>query len=93
MKKFTVAGTSTLNGVTKVRFANDLVDRIKMLARNNHENIELVELEGEFTKAEICKMLLEHERFQSEAQQSAIYDYVVRNAREIKNEIESLMTL
>ena len=30
-KTFTVAGTATLNGNTKVRFANDLVARIKIL--------------------------------------------------------------
>ena len=30
-KTFEVAGTSTLNGVTKVRFANDYVGRMKIL--------------------------------------------------------------
>ena len=40
---YTVAGVSTLNGDTKIRFANDVM-RIKVLAKNGHENIQLVEL-------------------------------------------------
>ena len=42
-KTFSVAGTSTLNGVTKVRFANDFVSRLKILYKNGHENVELLE--------------------------------------------------
>lgn len=51
-KRFAVAGISTLNGKTKIRFANDTM-RIKILAKNGHENIELVDLPREMTKAEI----------------------------------------
>mgnify|MGYP003625493806 CR=1 FL=1 len=40
--KFTVAGTAAQHGVTKVRFANDLVSRIKILVKNNCENINLI---------------------------------------------------
>ena len=88
-KTFSVAGTSTLNGVTKVRFANDYVGRFKILIKNNHDNIELIELGGEFTKAEICQILMQHEKFQSEDQQGAIAEFVVRNCKEIKSEIDS----
>ena len=80
-KTFEVAGTSTLNGVTKVRFANDYVGRFKILLKNNHENIELVELGDKMTKADICKVLLAHPKFQSEEQQSAIAEFVVRNVK------------
>jgi len=90
-KTFEVAGTSTLNGVTKVRFANDYVGRFKILAKNGHDNIELIELGGKFTKSEVCQILMAHPKFQSEEQQSAIYEFVVRNCREIKAEIESKM--
>ena len=38
-KKFTVAGTASQHGITKVRFANDLVSRTKILIKNNCENI------------------------------------------------------
>ena len=88
-KTYSVAGTSTLNGVTKIRFANDFVNRLKILFKNGHENVELIELGGEFTKAEVCQILMSHPKFQSEEQQSAIYEFVVRNCREIKAEIES----
>lgn len=88
-KTYSVAGTSTLNGVTKVRFANDYVGRFKILLKNQHENIELIELGGEFSKAQVCQILMQHEKFQSEEQQSAIYEFVVRNCKEIKAEIET----
>ena len=69
-KTFSVAGTSTLNGITKVRFANDFVSRLKILYKNGHENVELIELGGEFTKAEVCQILMNHEKFQGEEQQT-----------------------
>ena len=90
-KTFAVAGTSTLNGVTKVRFANDYVGRFKILIKNGHEDINLIELGGEFTKAEVCQILMAHPQFQSEEQQTAIYEFVVRNCKEIKQEIEEKM--
>lgn len=80
-KTFEVAGTSTLNGVTKVRFANDYVGRFKILLKNNHENIELIELGEKMSKADVCKVLMAHPKFQSEDQQSAIAEFVVRNVK------------
>ena len=90
-KTYSVAGTSTLNGVTKIRFANDFVSRLKILYKNGHDNVELIELGGEFTKAEVCQILMAHPKMQSEEQQSAIYEFVVRNCREIRAEIEDKM--
>ena len=90
-KTYSVAGTSTLNGITKIRFANDFVSRLKILYKNGHENVELIELGGEFTKAQVCQILMNHDKFQSEEQQSAIYEFVVRNCKEIKAEIENKM--
>jgi hypothetical protein len=87
-KTFSVAGTSTLNGITKIRFANDFVNRLKILYKNGHENVELIELGGEFTKAQVCQILMAHDKFQGEDQQSAIYEFVVRNCKDIKQEIE-----
>lgn len=55
-KKFSVTGVSTLNGKTKIRWANDVM-RIKILAKNGHENVELVELPHEMTKPEIVQHL------------------------------------
>ena len=52
-KKFAVAGVSTLNGKTKIRFANDVM-RIKILAKNGHTDINLVDLPHEMSKGEIA---------------------------------------
>ena len=78
-KLYTVAGTRTFNGKTKVRFANDYVSRFKILTKNGHDNIEIMELDTAMSKADVCKFLSTHEKFQSEAQQSAIAEFVVRN--------------
>ena len=83
-KTFSVAGVSTFNGATKVRFANDFVSRIKILDKNQHTDVELIELGGEFTKAEIAQILVEHPKFQGEAAQTAINEYVVRNVKTVK---------
>lgn len=55
-KKFAVAGVSTQAGKTKVRFANDTM-RIKILAKNGHTDVNLVELPHEMTKGEIAQHL------------------------------------
>lgn len=57
-KTFAVAGVSTLEGKTKLRFANDVM-RIKILAKNGHTDIDLVELPREMSKAEIAQHLVE----------------------------------
>ena len=49
-KTFTVAGTATQNGVTKARFANDLVARIKILNKSGCTDLNLVELPEPMTK-------------------------------------------
>lgn len=56
---FTVAGVSTQHGSTKVRFANDLASRVKLLAKGGHNPLELVQLPKAMTKAEACQYLLE----------------------------------
>jgi tRNA G46 methylase TrmB len=57
-KKFAVTGVSTLEGKTKIRFANDTM-RIKILAKNGHTDVDLVTLPREMTKAEIATHLVE----------------------------------
>jgi hypothetical protein len=58
VKKFAVAGVSTLAGKTKIRFANDTM-RIKILAKNGHTDVDLVSLPNEMTKSEIAVHLKE----------------------------------
>ena len=57
-KKFAVAGVSTLNGKTKIRFANDAM-RVKILQKQGHTDIDLIDLPHEMTKAEIAAHLVE----------------------------------
>ncbi len=59
-KKFAVAGISTLNGKTKIRFANDSM-RVKILAKNGHTDVELIELPHEMTKGEIAQYMHEQD--------------------------------
>jgi hypothetical protein len=49
---FKVVGVSTLDGITKVRFANDFVSRVKMLIKAGHDDIELIELDQPMTKGD-----------------------------------------
>jgi hypothetical protein len=63
-KVFKVAGVATdRKGSTKVRYANDLDNRIKVLSRNSFTNINLIELDDEYEKFEICQILLSDNRF------------------------------
>jgi hypothetical protein len=57
-KKFMVTGVSTLEGKTKIRFANDGI-RIKILEKNGHKDVRLVDLPKAMTKAEIAQYLKE----------------------------------
>jgi len=56
-KTFSVAGVSTLKGVCKVRFANDMM-RIKVLAKTGSTDIDLVELKHPMTKEDAIDYLL-----------------------------------
>ena len=54
---FKVAGVSTLNGKTKVRFANDMVSRVKILVKDGHQDINLFELPEPMSKGDVVKYL------------------------------------
>ena len=50
-KTFTIAGTSSLNGKVKFRFANGTVKhREQVLGRNGHTDIKLIELPSAMDK-------------------------------------------
>ena len=57
-KTFKVAGISTQNGVTKVRFANDML-RVKVLEKNGHKGIDLIEFVNPLTKEQAVAKLIE----------------------------------
>jgi len=53
---FKVTGVSRNNGVFKVRFANDM-SRVKVLMKTGNDEIELLELPTEMSKADCVKHL------------------------------------
>ena len=76
---FTVVGTSVLNGAVKIRFANGLSKRIRVLARNGHSNIALVECDAMF-KLDAAKFALTQEQF-TEEQRAVIAAYINSNGK------------
>jgi hypothetical protein len=58
MKTFTHAGVSTLNGETKIRYANDAM-RVKVLAKGGHTDIDFVDLLEPMTKEQAVFKLVE----------------------------------
>jgi len=76
---FTVVGTSVLNGALKIRFANGLSKRIRVLARNGHSNIALVECDAMF-KLDAAKYALTQEQF-TEEQRKVIAAYINSNGK------------
>jgi hypothetical protein len=63
-KTFTVAGVSTLNGVTKYRVANSL-KREAVLRKSKHTNIKLIELPNAMTKEDAFAFIAQHPDFAS----------------------------
>jgi hypothetical protein len=57
MSSFSHAGVSKLNGEFKVRFANDSL-RVKVLAKNGHKDIDIVELKTPMSKEDAVAYLL-----------------------------------
>ena len=86
-KRYTVAGVSTLNGDTKVRFANDVM-RIKVLAKNGHTDIQLVELPEAMLKTEAAKFMAALPEFQGADSQAAIAEYLTKHDKQPKAKVE-----
>ena len=57
MTTYKIAGVSKLNGEFRVRFANDMT-RVKVLAKNGHSDIDLIELKEPLTKEAAVAFLL-----------------------------------
>jgi DNA-binding transcriptional MerR regulator len=57
-KSFTHAGVSRLDGEFKMRFAND-AGRVKVLIKNGHTDIDIIELKHAMTKEEAIQYLID----------------------------------
>jgi hypothetical protein len=83
-KKFNVFGVSKLNGEYKVRFANDVM-RIKVLAKHDHEDITLVDLEKSLSKYDGIRAIQGLPEFANASAQSAIQEYLDEKAPKSAN--------
>lgn len=82
-KLFSVAGVSTLDGQTKVRFANDEL-RVKVLMKHGHTDPILIGLETAMTKLDAVKFIKDLPEFAGVAAQAAIADYLDANTPKTK---------
>ena len=80
-KTFTVIGTAMHKGVTKVRFANDLVARIKILTKAGCSDINLIELPTPMSKLNALK------HFQSLGNLTGNAGYAVTNKLAEKSKV------
>lgn len=71
---FKVAGITTHNTVSKVRFTDDMVRRVKQFGKGGATRIDLIELPSEMTKVEALKYMQAHSDFQSAEDQALIAD-------------------
>lgn len=79
---FKVAGITTHNGNTKVRFTDDMVRRIKQFSKGGASRIDLIELPSEMTKIEALQYMATHAEFQSAGDQATISDALADKQKE-----------
>ena len=79
---FKVAGLTTHNGNTKVRFTDDMVRRIKQFTKGGASRIDLVELPSEMTKIEALNHIAKLEMFASAGDQATIADTLTDKLKE-----------
>ena len=70
-KVFAVAGISKMDGVYKVRFAKDM-SRVKVLEKNGHTYVRLIELPEAMDKAAAVAFLKAHKSFQDTVAQDTL---------------------
>jgi len=86
-KTFDTAGTSVLNGVMKVRFANGMAGRIKVLKANEHTDIQLMELSAPKTKINAVLEVREHDDFGYLEQQAVFDAFIIKNDKALAVEM------
>lgn len=81
-KTFTVAGITAGNGISKVRFTNDMSRRVKVFAKGDANRVDLVELPNAMTKIEALKYLLTVPNFANAEDQATITETLSDRERE-----------
>lgn len=80
-KKFSHAGVSRLKNEFKVRFATD-VTRVKVLAKNGHTDIDMVELREPMTKLDAVNYLMEIRFYERDGAENAEVKAALEAAQE-----------
>ena len=75
-KTFTKIGIANPNGITKVRFTNDLVRRVKIFNVLGASRCDFISLPEEMTKIDALKYMLTDPLFASPADQATISDSI-----------------
>ena len=81
---FKVAGITTHNGNSKVRFTDDLIRRVKQFTKGGATRIDLMELPSAMTKVDALKYLQGHQDFQSPEDQALIADSLADREKSAK---------
>ena len=81
---FKVVGIVAHNGTSKVRFANDLIRRVKQFSKGGAIRIDLMELPEEMTKLEALRYLQTHAQCQSPEDQALISDAIEDRSKSAK---------
>ena len=66
-KTYTVAGLATdSNGKTKVKYANNLNQRIRVLKRDGFTNLNFIHSEGPLAPIQLCHIMLDMIQYQND---------------------------
>lgn len=66
-KTYIVAGLATdKNGKTKVKYANNLKERIKVLQRDGFTNLNFIHSEGPLAPIQLCHIMLDMIQYQND---------------------------
>lgn len=76
-KTFTVVGSSTLEGKTKIRFMNDSI-RVKILEKNGHTNIDFINLPHAMCKVDAVRYLQAQNYREGDLDVQAAIAYVLK---------------
>jgi hypothetical protein len=85
---FKVAGITTHNGNSKVRFTDDLIRRVKQFTKGGASRIDLIEMPSAMTKIDALKYLQGHTDFQSPEDQALIADSLGDREKAPKSEVK-----
>lgn len=79
---FSVVGITEHNGISKVRFTDDMVRRVKQFSKGGAGRVDFIELPDRMTKIEALKYMLTRKEYSSADDQALIEDTLGDKERE-----------